>query len=88
MAHQCQLEAYLVRLQNLEAAGLRMRALAKDEESASTPGKVWQQAMGESEFVARKTAVDEWNSQNRFVKKGIAITPMKVSHLCSLTVHF
>ena len=41
---------------------------------------IWDQLCASSELAARKAAVDEWNSQNKWKKRGISAIPMKYGH--------
>jgi len=38
---------------------------------------LWEQIQKDADYVARKAAVEKYNSQNRWVKKGIGLTPVK-----------
>uniref|UniRef100_A0A8C4WS49 FAD-binding PCMH-type domain-containing protein n=1 Tax=Gopherus evgoodei TaxID=1825980 RepID=A0A8C4WS49_9SAUR len=51
----------------------------KEELDATNLVKCWKECMEKSEYYSRKTAVEEFNKQNYWKKKGIAIIPMKFS---------
>ncbi|XP_074858018.1 aldehyde oxidase 2-like isoform X2 [Carettochelys insculpta] len=51
----------------------------KEEFDATNLVKCWNECMAKSEYYSRKTAVEEFNKQNYWKKKGIAIIPMKFS---------
>ncbi len=38
---------------------------------------IWEQLMQSSDFQARRKQIDEFNKQNKYVKRGIALTPVK-----------
>lgn len=38
---------------------------------------LWEQIQKDADYVARKAAVEKYNSENRWVKKGIGMTPVK-----------
>lgn len=39
--------------------------------------KMWQRLRNESDYAARRIAIDEFNSKNRFKKRGISLLPTK-----------
>jgi xanthine dehydrogenase large subunit len=41
-------------------------------------GRLWNRLMDQSQFAQRRALVDQWNGENRFVKRGLAMTPVKV----------
>ncbi|CAM5147772.1 unnamed protein product [Eretmochelys imbricata] len=51
----------------------------KEELDATNLVKCWKECMEKSDYYSRKTAVEEFNKQNYWKKKGIAIIPMKFS---------
>ncbi|MEM7147836.1 MAG: molybdopterin cofactor-binding domain-containing protein, partial [Verrucomicrobiota bacterium] len=41
-------------------------------------GRMWNRLMDQSRFGQRRALVDQWNRENRFVKRGLAMTPAKL----------
>ncbi|KYO33620.1 hypothetical protein Y1Q_0008774 [Alligator mississippiensis] len=51
----------------------------KEEFDAANLKRCWKECLAKSEYYSRKTSVEEFNKQNYWKKKGIAIIPMKFS---------
>lgn len=77
----------IARKLNIDSALVRQRNFYGTNENNTTPyGEIvennrlhiiWDKIIDSSEYFARKKQVDEFNSENEFYKKGIAITPVK-----------
>ncbi len=77
----------IARFLNKDAAEIRLVNFYGEESENLTPyqqlvennrlSMIWDELLASSEYKARRKAIDDYNAQHEFYKKGMAITPIK-----------